>query len=221
MRKNVKRKKKKNAEQNRQALISHGLQYSDNTIITSKKTINMKKYLILSIALFFCMIATSCSNSSKSKVAQRYEKTVPEKLKEAKSIQEVEQLIDGTTWHFTENLSISEIKGWCKVSFNNGQYTTYYAKPSDGKWTEGGHGRYVVSEGRYSNTGEKYIAVSWEGDMQVDWLPLPCEFTLTMDNFQLVIGSSLSDHLRRMQNRWDTSSPKMRGYMSYGDYNWD
>lgn len=176
----------------------------------------MKKILTFVAIVVVGVAMVSCGNQT-SKSAT---KSVVDKLNSATTVDEVERLLDGTTWHYTENLSHSEIQGWCKVSFNNGLYTTYYAKPSDGKWTKGGEGKYEVYEGRYSNTGEKYIAVSWEGKMQVDWLVLPCEFTLTMDNFQLVIGSSFSDSLRRLNNMWDTSSPKMRGYMTYGDYDW-
>ena len=158
------------------------------------------------------------------------QKSIPERIMEATAQEEVSSLLNGTTWHYTEDLSKSEIGGWLKVVFNDGQYTTYYANPSDGAWTEGGRGTYNVSEGRYANTGGKYFAVSWEGTMKFDYLEIPCEMTMTIDKagFQLNVGSSL---MRGMNNLTmgiqegayynATHNQTYKGMMEFGDYSWD
>lgn len=193
----------------------------------------IRKYIIVSLILSICLITISCSNSSNKsneQESQVYEKTVPEKIQEATSVQEVSKLIDGTTWHYTEDLSKSKIGGWLKVVFSNGQYITYYANPSDGKWTEGGRGVYEVSEGRYSNTGGRYYAVSWEGNMKFDWVKIPCEMTMTMDKdgCQLNVSSSFMKGINSLTMGIQegayynaTHSQVYTGEMSFGDYTWD
>lgn len=159
------------------------------------------------------------------------EKTITEKIMEANSVQEIQDLINGTTWHYTENLNTSQIGCWLKVTFKNGKYITYYAQPSDGKWTEGGSGNYEVTEGRYSNTGQKYYAVSWKGDMKFDWLTLPCEMSMTIneDGFQLNLSSNMLKQMNSITMGANEGayynathgSNVYTGEMEYGDYNWN
>lgn len=183
----------------------------------------MKYYCYLLLVLTFLVSTISCNQVS-----------IESKIKNVKTKVEAEKLINGTTWHYTENLSTSEIGNWIKVTFNNGKYITYYANPADGEWTKGGEGSYKIEEGRYSNTGEKYISVLWEGDMIVErMIPLSCEFALTLDNFQLNITSKMLDGISHMNNLFSgmdfTSAhysaatrkkANWTGQMKFGDYIW-
>lgn len=195
----------------------------------------MKKISLLFMIAAIAIIMPSCGNkenTSQQIVPQKNipQKTIPQKIQEANSVQEIKNLIDGTTWHYTENLSNSQIGGWLKVTFKNGEYITYYAQPSDGKWTEGGRGKYEVSEGRYSNTGTKYYAVSWKGDMNIAPFTIPCEMTMTMDKdgFQLNVGSSLMNGMNSLtmgikEGAYYNATHKnvFTGVMEYGDYKWN
>lgn len=158
------------------------------------------------------------------------EETVPEKIAEANSVQEISNLIDGTTWHYTENLKYSDIGCWLKVEFHNGSYTTYYAHPTDGEWTEGGRGSYEVGEGRFSDSGEKYYRIDWKGDMKFNYIKIPCEMTLSIseDGFQLHVGSSLMRHANALTMGANASAyynathnQTYSGKMEFGDYTWD
>lgn len=134
------------------------------------------------------------------------------KLKYVARLENARELIDGTTWHYTENLSSSKIGFWVKVSFNNGQATSYYANPSDGKWTKSKENvNYQIEEGRYSNTGERYIAVKWKGQ---DNMGLPCNYALILGSFQLAVQSALPD-----LDTFKMLSPDY-GTMEFGDYEW-
>lgn len=185
-----------------------------------------KNYPII-VSLFISMMLCGCGNSQNQSAS--IEKSIPAKISEATSVAEACNLLNGTTWHYTENLSTSEIGCWLKVSFNNGQYVSYYAMPSDGKWTEGGRGEYEISEGRYSNTGEKYIAVNWKGKAKQEWLDYDAEFALTLDNFQLNVGSEQMDAIAHLNNinKYGFGGAAFRrtkysatGVMDFGDYNW-
>lgn len=192
------------------------------------------KYLISYIVIIGCYFLISCSNSNQTDNDKQHcevvEKSVPEKLKEAQNIDEISDFINGTTWHYTENLSTSKIGGWLKVEFKDGQYITYYANPSDGQWTEGGRGKYNVSEGRYSNTGDKYYGISWNGKMKFDWLEIPCEMVMTIDNdgFQLNVSSNLMKGMNALTMGINeaayynaTHNQVYSGKMDFGDYTWD
>lgn len=194
----------------------------------------MNKILFLSIILFTMMVIPSCGNNGRHETTDEEpiipQKTIPELLQEATNVQEIPNLIDGTTWHYTENLNNSEIGGWLQVTFNNGQYITYYANPTDGKWTEGGRGQYDISEGRYSNTGEKYYGISWNGDMKFDWATIPCEMTMTINNdgIQLNVTSSFMKGLNSLtmgvrQGAYynATHNQVYKGKMEFGEYSWD
>lgn len=196
----------------------------------------MKRIYLLLYGIIFTLLQ-SCTTStveqqasSSNDMAVKTVQAIDKKIKAAKSVEEVAQLLNGTVWHYTENLSNSQIGCWIKVAFANGQYTTYFAQPADGKWTEGGNGKYEIIEGRYTNTGKKYIAVAWNGNMKVEFLTIPCEFFLTLDQFQLNVGSSLVDGMANMNDRFAGRSYQesaMRkkthwtGQMEFGDYAWE
>lgn len=149
------------------------------------------------------------------------EDPIDEKIKNAKTIEDVRTLLNGTTWHYTENLNDSQIEGWFKVRFEGNNYIAYTALPSDGIWTETERGQYKISEGRFSNTGEKYICVEWKSKLKVDYLDIPCEFALTTNNFQVRVTSSLLDGMSRIENIYSTKHYAKYGIMEFGDYVWD
>lgn len=149
----------------------------------------MKKHLYLFLICTIATIVSSCGNNSSSN------DKVISKIQSAKTTDEVRELLNGTTWHYTENLSNSEIEGWIKVSFNGDNYVAYSANPSDGKWTQTGSGTYEIGEDRYANTGDKYIFVKWKGDLKVEHQKIPCEYYLSTNNFQLMVTSSFLDKM--------------------------
>lgn len=142
-------------------------------------------------------------------------------IQNAKTPEEVRTLLNGTTWHYAENLSKSEIEGWFKVRFEGDNYIAYTALPSDGVWTETERGKYKISEGRFSNTGEKYICVEWKSKLKVDYLDIPCEFALATNNFQVRVTSSFLDGMSRINNIYSTKHYAKYGVMGFGDYVWD
>ena len=204
-------------------------------------------YLFASLSFLAILAITSCANSSKSAQGETTQdandttvacdtmacdtavtkevvetKSTREKIQEATNADEVHQLLDGTTWHYTINLDNSEIGCWLKVVFHGDEYTSYYALPSDGQWTEDTSGTYEIEEGRYANTGERYISIRWEGNIKNPELNilLPCDMTMTTDNFQLGVHSSQMDAVL-----WNGHGMMkkiiMKGHMVYGDYTWN
>ncbi len=116
--------------------------------------------------------------------------SVEAKLHNVRTIQEAKQLIEGTVWEHTVNTDESELGYWIKVEFANGRYKTFYMNPSDEGWTNGGEGVYEIKEGKFANTGEKYVAVYWEGGGYKGW---PMKYTLVLNNFQITVQSAVPD----------------------------
>ena len=131
-------------------------------------------------------------------------------------------MLNGTTWHYTQNLDDSEIGCWLKVEFKDGNYTSYYALPSEGKWTKDTSGAFEIHEGRYANTGKRYISVYYKGNIKNPQLGLaiPCEIEFTTDNFQLNVHSPQIDAVL-YDGRGRIKRIDMKGTMEYGDYAWD
>lgn len=196
------------------------------TAVKSPNKINYNKIVIVVLTAILVVIGFSrLSNDIENDVSdeisrsvsdEKEEKTLDEKIKEAKTIEEIKELIDGTTWHYTENTSNSQIGFWIKVEFKDGYYTNYYASPSDGKWTLKGQGVYKIEEGRFSNSGEKYIAVKWEGGGYNGW---PSKFALIPANCQLAVTSAVPS-LDRLNNPYKIEEPSY-GIMEFGDYSWN
>lgn len=110
----------------------------------------------------------------RSKTAPYDGVSLKEKLRQAKTKEEVVRLINGTTWYCTD---ASTLSGWLQVKFRNGRYIFYSAAPSDGKWTQTGSGTYTVSEGHFSDTGKKYVSIEWECEFKIMRSgTIPCEF---------------------------------------------
>lgn len=116
--------------------------------------------------------------------------SVEAKLHNVRTIQEAKQLIEGTVWEHTVNTDESELGYWVKVEFANGRYKTFYMNPSDEGWTNGGEGVYEIKEGKFANTGEKYVAVHWEGGGYKGW---PMKYALILNNFQITVQSAVPD----------------------------
>lgn len=142
------------------------------------------------------------------------------KLRQAKTKEEVVNLINGTTWHCTNT---SQLSGWLQVSFNDGHYTCYSAAPSDGEWTQTGSGTYSVSEGHFANTGEKYVCIEWKCDFRVkNKSTLPCEFRFFPTNGQIDVYC----HTLWMANRsigngsWYDEEKPESSEMHLGEYKW-
>ena len=51
----------------------------------------------------------------------------------------------------------------------------YEVFPSDGEWGEPKVYSYTVVEGRYANTGQKYIGLEWEGSLGGKWTFIPAD----------------------------------------------
>lgn len=89
----------------------------------------------------------------------------PEKWK---TIDGVEQNIDGTTWQYILPLDSGQ-KHWYKLEFKNNRVYAYSARPSDGTWGEPYVYDYTVKEDRYADTGEKFVYVEWRHDYNVGY----------------------------------------------------
>lgn len=195
------------------------------------------KHVLTCIAVIFLLfiiiipvIAIKTGSEKTSPEETVPEETVLGKIAEANSVQEISNLINGTTWHYTEDLKYSDIGCWLKVKFHNGSYTTYYAQPMDGEWTEGGRGTYEVGEGRFRNTGGHYYRIDWKGDMKFNYIEIPCEMTLSIskDGFRLHVGSSLMRQANALTMGANASAyynathnQTYSGKMEFGDYTWN
>lgn len=192
----------------------------------------MNKFIAKLLSISCALLFFSCNSSDKSGIrtdsssldnpAVQEEISIEDKIKNAKSIDEVKENLNGTVWHYTEDLDNSDIGCWIKVEFNNGRYTSYYALPSDGKWTQDKSGNYKLEEGRYNDTGKKYICVVWEGNIKNPQLGLtiPCEMAFTTDNFQLGVHSRHIDAVL-YNGRGMIKQIILKGQMEFGDYSWD
>ncbi len=150
------------------------------------------------------------------------EKPTDEKIKSASDAEVVQTLLDGTTWHYTENLDDSEVGCWLKVEFSGKNYTAYHALPSDGEWTRDSTGTYELREGRYANTGERYISIHWGGHIKNPILKnlLSCDMAMTTDNFQPNVHSPVMDAIL-WKGQGMMEKVIMKGRMDFGDYSWD
>lgn len=159
-----------------------------------------------------------------SKVKPVDEKDIPleRKLRNAKSKEEVEQLINGTTWHYTEPRGGSSMSAWVQVEFNNGRFTCYSAQPSDGRWTQTGSGTYKVSEGRFDNTGEYYVSIDWNADYKyISTGTIPCQFSFYPINRQIDVRCEMLDMANRgITGNYYAAPTYETGTMTLGDYNW-
>lgn len=96
-------------------------------------------------------------------------KVLREKLaweKKCSTINDVKELIDGTTWSFTQDIGKENMFNmWCKLEFKNDKLYYYEVNPSEGDWGEPRVCDYSIEERRYSNTGERYIGIFWQSSL--------------------------------------------------------
>ena len=173
------------------------------------------------VAFYVITIATLASESSGSSASGS---GIKHKLQTATTIEEARELIDGTVWHYTKNTSDpdDQIGFWMKVEFHGDTYTHYRADPSDGEWEKVREGTYEIVEERYSNTGEKYIAVKWDGSETL----LPLQISLSLETFRFAATTkelSLPSPDYIYGNIYRTPKPAQTryGYMELGDYEWE
>lgn len=128
-----------------------------------KKFKRDKKTTIVALGAMFIWIFFLVNALSK------YNKEQDESLREemewksqCETVEGVEELINGTTWTFTEPITDdSHFKEWIKLEFNNGKVSQWIVSPSEGTWGEPEVFDYTVEKARYSNTGESYVRVIW------------------------------------------------------------
>lgn len=91
-----------------------------------------------------------------------------------KTVDNVRNNIEGTEWTYMKQF---EGTGdyWHRLSFKNGVVYHYEVFPSDGEWGEPKVYSYTVVEGRYANTGQKYIGLEWEGSLGGKWTFIPAD----------------------------------------------
>lgn len=82
---------------------------------------------------------------------------------ECNTIEGVREFIQNKVWTYTDPIEEGEkFNMWCRIVFKDGKVYYYQVSPSKGKWGEPHICDYTIEEGRYSNTGEKYVAIRWE-----------------------------------------------------------
>lgn len=128
----------------------------------------------------FCM--ASCNNSNVSGPVEDSDSV--EEIAVQKSfatVDDVQRNIEGTIWTYTEVGS----KLWFKLVFRNGMADFYCSFPAKGEWGEPSASYcYTIEEHRYSNTGERYVAV----DMKRDYSDEHWCYQLIPENGQASFG---------------------------------
>lgn len=139
------------------------------------------------------------------------------KLREATTTDEVKKLLNGTTWHCLQNDRSGAMSWWTQVKFEGDNFICYTANPSDGHWTEAGRGSYKIGEGRFANTGEPYIYLSWNADGGKVLGGLTCEYLFIPTNRQFEFSCRT---LQVVQGDWYGDPIVEKGTMILGDYKW-
>lgn len=165
-----------------------------NNNLQPRQKSSKKGFLIAAVVavIIGCGVLFAIFSSDSNPIIQQTRDipSVETELQNVQTVQEAKQLIEGTVWEHTVNTDESELGYWVKVEFANGRYKTFYMNPSDDDWSNGGEGTYEIKEGKFANTGEKYIAVYWEGGGYLGW---PTKYALVLNNFQITVQSALPD----------------------------
>ncbi len=205
---------------------------SSETVYTEDNTIRHNNRMSWIVGVCLAVIAVGVAaflykgdnDVVKSEPVQSRKPSVEAQLRTATSVDEVEKLINGTTWHSTPNLTTSNMEGWVQVKFSQGTFSCYTANPSDGKWTYAGSGRYDIGEGRFANTGEKYVYISWKADYKVSpSMKLPCTYTFIPLNRQINVACDMLYHaMRGLSGDYygDAGNNGNVGMMVLGEYHW-
>lgn len=138
-------------------------------------------------------------------------------IQRATDEEELRCLLDGTVWTYTGNLSSYSDKFgyWVRVQFDGETVSQSWAFPSDGKWGGAKTDTYMITKGYYSDTGEKYIAIKWNGPGSYGF---PCEYSLVPREMQLYARSALPS-LEPSNYGKKESFKSVR--ISFGDFHWD
>ena len=100
---------------------------------------------------------SACNNNSEYNDSEsQYEPSQAEKYA---TIESTRKYIENTTWTYTERGA----NFWYKLEFKNGKVYEYMSFPAKGEWGEPYKifTSYEIEERRFSDTGEKFIAVSF------------------------------------------------------------
>lgn len=90
------------------------------------------------------------------------------------SIDSVSKNIDSTFWTFTEDLStVDGVDRWYRLHFKDGKLYFYEVSPSEGNWGEPLVTNYKIEERRYSNNGEKFVCITWNGSLGFSYTLVP------------------------------------------------
>lgn len=158
-----------------------------------------------------------------SKFIESDTKSIPleRKLREAQNTDEVKKLLNGTTWHCLQNDRSGAMSWWTQVKFEGDNFICYTANPSDGHWTEAGRGSYEIGQGRFANTGEQYVYLTWTAEGGKVLAKLPCEYVFIPTNRQFEITCKALDSASRgISGNWYAPSTKETGTMILGEYEW-
>ena len=138
-------------------------------------------------------------------------------IQRATDEEELRCLLDGTVWTYTGNLSSYSDKFgyWVRVQFDGETVFQSWAFPSDGKWGGTKTDTYMITKGYYSNTGEKYIAIKWNGPGSYG---LPCEYSLIPREMQLYARSALPS---LEPSNYGKKESFKSVCVSFGDFHWD
>ena len=167
----------------------------------------MKKVLILIITAFsFLMAFNACGNLiEKPKVPMEQRE---ERLRNATSVEEVRELLDGTKWYYTEANPDSKTQMLVlSIEFDGDSYKYKYSRLVDGVWKHGGakSGYYSCYKDTFSDTHEDYIAVDWQGDIYAHYSTVTCDFSFVPSRMRFSVRS------------WAITKPVV-GDIHFGEY---
>lgn len=78
------------------------------------------------------------------------------------TVEKARQNIEGTIWTYTKVIGEDDTFNlWCRLVFRDGKLLYQAVSPSRGDWGEPTVCDYTIDEERYSNTGERFIAIHW------------------------------------------------------------
>ena len=122
----------------------------------------MKLKTLLIFFLTVCpLIFAGCKR--KGYEAELFEEWIEYKKAKCSTIEGVREFIQNEVWTYTDPIEEGEkFNMWCRIVFKDGKVYYYQVSPSKGEWGEPHICDYTIEEGRYSNTGEKYVAIRWK-----------------------------------------------------------
>lgn len=97
-----------------------------------------------------------------------------EKLQMYSSVEDVSKNIKDTYWTFTRDLNYTDgVDRWYRLHFTDGKLYFYEVSPSEGDWGEPLVVAYEIEEKRYSNNGERYVRIRWDGILDITYTFIP------------------------------------------------